>query len=63
VHQTVLTDRQVPTRVEDGDGVRCVILDRPEMTEPMYDRITHLLINAAHNPALSCAVLSGPTPH
>jgi enoyl-CoA hydratase/carnithine racemase len=60
---TAETDLQVPVRVEDGDGVRCVTLDRPEklnaMTEAMYDRVTDLLIDAALSTAISCVVLTG----
>jgi enoyl-CoA hydratase/carnithine racemase len=58
-----MTDLQVPIRVEDGDGVRCVILNRPDklnaMTEPMYDRITELLIDAALSTSISCVVITG----
>jgi enoyl-CoA hydratase/carnithine racemase len=58
-----MTDLQAPIRVEDGDGVRCVILNRPDklnaMTEPMYDRLTELLIDAALRPSISCVVITG----
>lgn len=61
--QTVLTDLQVPIRFVDDDGVRCVTLVRPDklnaMTEPMYDRLTDLLIDAALSPSIGCVVLTG----
>jgi len=54
---------EVPIRVEDDDGVRCVTLDRPEklnaMTESMFDRISEVLIDASLNPSISCVVLTG----
>jgi enoyl-CoA hydratase/carnithine racemase len=63
VEQTILTDGQVNIRVDDDEGVRCVTLDRPHklnaMTEPMYDRLTEVLIDAALSESISCVVLTG----
>ena len=49
--------------VEDADGVRHLVLDRPEkknaLTRAMYARLADALVEAAEDPAVRVVVLSG----
>jgi enoyl-CoA hydratase/carnithine racemase len=57
------TDGRELLVVEDGAGVRCITINRPEklnsFTDPMFDRLAEILIDADVSTDITCVVITG----